>query len=185
MPQPKKKLGTKPGVVTEITDLLSGSEAVVLTEYRGLTVPQVAAIRVKLRETGADADFSVVKNTLFKLAAQNAGISDTQLDATLNGPTAAIVARTESIAVAKALVDYIAANRNTPLKIKGGVVGGKYATAAQIDSLSKIPSREVLISQMLGSFNAPITGLVTTLGGIVSNFVYTLQAIQDKKSADA
>jgi large subunit ribosomal protein L10 len=185
MPQPKKKLGTKPGVVSEITDLLSGSEAVVLAEYRGLTVPQVAAIRTKLRETGADADFSVVKNTLFSRAAKDAGIGDSQLDATLNGPTAAIIARTESVAVAKALVDYIAANRNTPLKIKGGVVGGKYATPAQIDALSKVPSREVLIAQMLGSFNAPITGLVGTLNGILSNFVYTLQAITDKKSAEA
>ena len=65
--------------------------------------------------------------------------------------------------MAKVLADYIASNRNTPLKIKGGLVGGKFYTPQNIDALAKVPPREVLIAQMLGSFNAPITGLVGTL----------------------
>ena len=81
------------------------------------------------------------------------------------------------------VVDYIASNRNTPLKIKGGVVGGRYFGAEQIDALAKVPPRDVLLSQMLGAFNSPISGLVYTLQGVISNFVYTLKAIEEKKAA--
>jgi len=175
----KKPITFKQNALSEAGQLMQSSQAVILTEYRGLTVPQIGDIRSKLKEGGND--FSVVKNTLLKKAATELSITDAGLDGALSGPTAAIFATGDPVAAAKTVTDYIAANRNTPLKIKGGVVGGKFATAAQIDQLSKIPSREVLISQMLGSFNAPITGLVGTLNGIVSNFVFTLQAIVDKQ----
>jgi len=179
----KKNVSVKTKVLDETGDLLSRSQAVVLTDYRGLTVPQMSDIRKKLRD--ADADFSVVKNTLFKRAAGDGEAVDTQLDATLNGPTAAVFALGDPVAAAKVITDYIAATRNTPLKIKGGLVGGKYYSAEGIEALSKVPPREVLIAQMLGSFNAPITGLVGTLNGIVSNFVFTLQAVVDKRQSES
>jgi large subunit ribosomal protein L10 len=178
----KKNVSVKTKVLDETGDLITRSQAVVLTEYRGLTVPQMSDIRKKLRD--ADADFSVVKNTLFKRAAGEDVAADAQLEATLNGPTAAVFALGDPVAAAKVVSDYIAANRNTPLKVKGGLISGKFYTPSQVEALSKVPSREVLISQMLGAFNSPIAGFVGTLNGIVSNFVYTLQAVADKKQAE-
>lgn len=178
----KKPVAVKTKVLDETGELLSRSQAVVLTEYRGLTMTQMTDIRKKLKDV--DADFSVVKNTLFRRAAGDGTEIDPKLDASLAGPTAAVFALGDPIATAKVLTDYIAATRNTPLKIKGGIVGGKFYDDKGIDALSKVPSREVLIAQMLGSFNAPITGLVGTLNGIVSNFVFTLQAVVDKRQAE-
>jgi len=172
----------KEGTVGDITEAIRTSEAVIFTDYRGLTVAQVSDLRKKLRDS--ETSFAVVKNTLFKRASEGLIDSDPQLDATLNGPTAAVYAHKDPVATSKAILDYIAANRNTPLKVKGAVVGGKFYTPAQVDALSKVPPREVLIAQMLGSFNAPITGLVGTLSGILSNFVFTLQAVADKRQAE-
>jgi len=178
----KKPAALKGEVLTQTADLLRDSQAVILTEYIGLTVPQMAEIRQRLRDAG-DGDFSVVKNTLFRRAADGILPADDRLSSALNGTTAAVIASKDPVAVAKAMTDYIAANRNSPLKIKCGVVGGKYYDAAQVDALAKVPPREVLISQMLGAFNSPITGFVGTLHAVLSNFVYTLKAIEDQKAA--
>ncbi|MBC8143691.1 MAG: 50S ribosomal protein L10 [Armatimonadetes bacterium] len=179
----KKPITFKQNALSETALMMKDSQAVILAEYRGLTVPQINDIRGKLKETGAD--FSVVKNTLFKRAATELSINDANLDAALNGPTAAIFATGDPVAAAKAVSDYVANTRNTPFKVKGGMVGGKFATPAQIEQLSKIPSKEVLISRMLGAFNSPIAGFVGTLNGIIGNFVYTLQAVADKKQAES
>ncbi|HVK02112.1 MAG TPA: 50S ribosomal protein L10 [Armatimonadaceae bacterium] len=179
----KKTVAVKHQVLEETGDLLGRAQAVVLADYRGLSVPQIGDLRKQLRDK--DADFSVVKNTLFKRAlAGEDGSIDPGLDAALNGPTAAVYALGDPVSVAKVVTDYIAANRNTPLSIKGGWVGGKFFDAKQVEQLSKVPPREVLISQMLGSFNAPITGFVGTLNGIISNFVFTLQAVADKRQSE-
>lgn len=171
----------KEETVSDISEAIRTSEAILFTDYRGLTVAQVSDLRKKLRDS--ETSFAVVKNTLFKRAAEGLIASDPQLDATLNGPTAAVYAHKDPVATSKAILDYIAANRNTPLKIKGAVVSGRFYTPAQVDALSKVPPRQVLISMMLGAFNAPITGLVSTLGGILGNFVFTLQAVVDQKQA--
>lgn len=177
----KKSAQAKGQILADTADLLQRSQAVLLTDYRGLTVPQISTVRKQLRE--AESDFSVVKNTLFKRASEGIVPIDPQLDACLNGPTAAVFVLGDPVKAAKAVTDYIVANRNTPLKIKGGLISGKFLTAAQVDALSKVPSREVLIAQMLGAFNAPVTNLVGTLQGVLSNFVYTLKAIEEKKAA--
>jgi large subunit ribosomal protein L10 len=178
----KKPASVKKAITSELGVTLSNSEAVILTEYRGLTVPQMGEIRTKLRELG-DGDFSVVKNTLMRIALREQGIEDERIDLLLNGTTAATIASSDPVGVAKVVVDYITANRNTPMKIKGGVVGGRYFGPEQINALSKVPPRDVLLSQMLGAFNSPISSLVYTLQGVISNFVYTLKAIEDKKAA--
>lgn len=165
MAQPKKKLGTKPGVIGEISDLLKASDGVILTEYRGLTVPQVGDIRTKLRAADASSDFSVVKNTLFKRAADGVISPDAGLDAALNGPTAIVFAK-DSLAVAKALTDYIVANPRTVLKIKGGVVEGKFQTPEQVNELAKIPPRDMLYSMLVGTLQSPLSNLVATLMSI-------------------
>lgn len=169
----KKPAALKAQILDQTGGLLQDSQAVILTEYRGLTVPQMGDIRRKLREAG-DNDFSVVKNTLFRRAAEVDGVIDPGLDAALNGTTAAVFAKGDPIAAAKALVDYIAANRNTPLAIKGGVVEGRFQSAADIDALARIPPRDVLIAMILGAFQSPLV-----------NFAATLQAVADKKAAEA
>jgi large subunit ribosomal protein L10 len=177
----KKHVSVKKKVLDETGDLIQRSQAVVLTDYRGLTVTQMSDVRKRLRD--ADADFSVVKNTLFKRATGDSA-ADAALDAALNGPTAAIFALGDPVGAAKVVIEYIATTRNTPLKVKGGIVGGKFYTPQQVDELSRVPPRDVLISQMLGAFNSPIAGFVGTLNGILGNFVFTLQAIADKQQAE-
>ena len=178
MPTPQKE-----ETVAEVADTLRNSQAAILADYRGLTVSQISDLRKKLRD--ADTQFAVVKNTLFRRASEGVIESSSELDATLNGPTAIAFAMKDPVATAKVLTDYIRDNRNTPLTLKGGLIGGKFYTPDQVNALSKVPPREVLIAQMLGSLQSPITGLVGTLGGIVSNFVFTLQAIADQKQAQA
>jgi len=180
MPIAKKEASEKVETVETVTELLKGSQAAILTDYRGLKMSQINDIRKKLRDS--DATFRVVKNTLLKRAADDTYAADSARDAALNGPTAVTFASKDAVATSKALLEYIASNRNSPLKIKGAVVGGKFYDDKGVDALSRVPPREVLIAQMLGSFNAPITGLVGTLNGIISNFVFTLQAIHDQKN---
>jgi large subunit ribosomal protein L10 len=176
MPTPQKE-----EIISDITETLKNAQAVVFADYRGLTVAQVSDLRRKLRE--ADTTFAVVKNTLFKRAAEGIIPPDPDLDATLNGPTAVAFALKDPVATSKVMLDYIAAHRNTPLKVKGAIVGGRFYDAKAVEALSKVPPREVLIAQMLGSFQAPISGFVGTLSGILSNFVFTLQAVADQKQA--
>ena len=171
----------KEETVAEVAETLRSAQATILADYRGLTVSQMSDLRKKLRD--ADTQFAVVKNTLFRRAMEGIIDPDPQLDATLNGPTAIAFSLKDPVATAKVLTDYIRDNRNTPLTLKGGVIGGRFVTPDQVNALSKVPPREVLIAQMLGSFQAPITGLVGTLNGILSNFVFTLQAVADKKQA--
>jgi large subunit ribosomal protein L10 len=178
MPQPKKKLGNKEGLVSDLTDLVGKSQAIILAEYRGMTVPQVGDLRKAL---GNETDFSVVKNTLFKRA-----LGDTltpEMEGVLNGTTAAIFAISDPVATAKAVDEYIAATRNTPLAIKGGVMDGRFLSPAQVKQLASIPPREQLIAQIVGSISSPVSGFVGVLDAIVRDFVYVVQAIADKKSA--
>lgn len=174
MPTPQKE-----AIVSDVAEELKKAQGVILTDYRGLSVAQITELRKKLRDS--DTHFTVVKNTLFKRATEGIIAPDPKLDETLNGPTAVGFANRDTLESAKAILDYIAANRNTPLKVKGALVDGRFYDAKQVDALSKIPPKPVLIAQLLGSMNAPISGLVGTLNGVVSNFVYTLQALHDKK----
>lgn len=164
-------------LVRELREIIEGSSAMILTDYRGLTVSDITALRRKLREVGAD--YRVVKNTLFQLAAVDLGCSD--MSSFLSGPTAVAFVHDEPVAPAKALMDFIREHK-TP-RIKGGLVEGKAYGPEQIQELSKIPPKEILVSQLLGSVQAPITGLVGTLNGLMANLVYTLQAVSEKKAA--
>lgn len=169
----------KEETVAQIAEAVRGAQAVLLADYRGLTVAQISDLRKRLRESGTD--FSVVKNTLFRRATEDIVPPSAELDAVLNNPTAAAFVREDPVAAARVFTDYIRDHRNTPLTLKGGVVGGRFFTADQVTQLSRTPPREVLIAQMLGSFQAPISGLVGTLNSILGNFVFTLQAIVDQK----
>ncbi len=156
---------------------IQDSNALLMTDYRGLTVSEITELRRSLR--GAGTDYTVVKNTLFELAAKDLVKED--VTPLLVGPTAVAFVHQDPIASAKALVDF--ARTHKALEIKGGYVEGRVLGADQINALSKIPPREVLISQMLGAFQSPIAGFVGTLQGLMSQFVFTLQAVADKKAA--
>ena len=170
----------KEETINELRAVLQASKGAILTDYRGLSVADLTELRKKLR--AIDGEFHIVKNTLFKRAAAGV-ITDEALFAYLEGPTAIGFAKGDTVAVTKALLDY--SKDHKALSVKAGVVDGKVYDQAQVVAISKLPSKEQLISQLLGSLNAPISNLVGTLAGITSNFVYTLQAIADQKSAEA
>ena len=168
----------KEQIVADLRVTIQDSKAAILTDYRGLSVADLTQLRKKLREV--DAEFHIVKNTLFKRAADGL-IPQDGFDQYLEGPTAIGFAKGDPVAASKAILDYIKDHKT--MSVKAGVVEGKILNANDIVALSKLPSKEVLISQMLGSLNAPISGLVGTLNGIISNFVFTLQAVADQKGA--
>jgi len=165
--------------VEQIRQWLSASKGVIFTDYRGLNVSQITQLRKQLRQN--QAEYRVVKNTLFRLAAQ--GLINDNLDDILEGPTAVAFIHGDEAATAKALSDAIRELR--VLAVKGAVLGGKRYDAEAVQQLAKLPPREVLIAQIVGGLQSPITGLVGTLHGILRDFVYTVQAIADKKSAQS
>jgi large subunit ribosomal protein L10 len=150
----------KEQVVAALAERLKTAETLLVADYRGLTMPQIDALRTRLLESGAR--FSVVKNTLTRRAAEAAG-SDALL-ALLEGPSAIafIEAEGDMVAAAKALAD--AARETRILAIRGGVMSGREMTAAEVESLATLPPLEVLRGQVLGAIIAPLTalqGLVT------------------------
>jgi large subunit ribosomal protein L10 len=165
--------------VEQLRQWLSASKGVIFTDYRGLNVSQITQLRKQLRQN--QAEYRVVKNTLFRLAAQ--GLISDNLDDILEGPTAVAFIHGDEAAAAKALSD--AARELRVLTVKGAVLGGRRYNAEAVQQLAKLPPREVLVAQVVGGLQSPIAGLVGTLHGILRDFVYTVQAIADKKSAQS
>ncbi len=170
----------KENVISGLTETIEASNATLYTNYRGLSVSEVTELRKKLREV--DAEFHIVKNTLFKRAAEGK-LPMGELEQHLTGPTAIGFAKGDAVAATKALLDFMKDHKE--MELKAGVVDGRLFNSDQLTALSKLPAKEVLIAQFLGQLNAPISAFVGTLGGIVSNFVYTLQAIADQKGEAA
>lgn len=171
-----KILEQKKQVVQELTEKVKSAQSIVLADYRGLTVEQDTALRNALRTAGVE--YKVVKNTLTSLAMKANGLEG--LDSYLNGPTAMAISSTDAIAPAKVLSEY--AKKFEKLELKAGVVEGKVIDVNGIKALAELPSREVLIAKMLGSFNAPITGFVNVLNGNVRGLVVALNAIAEQKA---
>ena len=138
----------KVAAVAELTERFRGSSGAVLTEYRGLTVAQLAELRKSL---GDDATFAVVKNTLTKIAVTEAGLSD-QLSSLLSGPSAVAFVDGDVVEAAKGLRDF--ARANPLLVIKGGVLDGKAITSAEIIRLADLEPREVLLAKLAGAMKA-------------------------------
>src|ERR1700679_3344406 len=151
----------KAAAIAEIAANIEESQAVFAVDYRGITVPQVAELRAKLRE--ADASFRVVKNSLTERAADQTGAE--QLKPLLQGPTALTFVRGDAALAAKAVADY--ARLTQLLPFKGGLMEGAAVDAEQIRAISRLPSREVLYGQLVGVVRSPISGLVRTLGALV------------------
>jgi large subunit ribosomal protein L10 len=167
----------KVAIVEEIAAKLNESVAVFVTEYRGMKVSQMADLRTPLRAAGAE--HKVYKNTLARLAATDAGYES--LNEYLLGPTSLTFVTGDSVAAAKALLDQSKAN--PLLVIKGGVLGDTPMTADDVKALASLPSREVLLAQLAGAFQAPLVKTAGLLQALPRNFAYGLSALIDQKAA--
>ncbi len=162
-------------VVTELSEKLSTTKSVVFADYRGLNVKEVTELRKKLRDAGVE--YKVVKNTLARLAAQKAEVEGVNLY--LTGPTAIALGLTDPVAPAKILSEFAKTHKN--LEIKGGVLQGKVIDLDGVKSLANLPSREVLLAQLLAGMQAPVTGFVSVLSGTMRKLVYALDAVRRTK----
>ncbi|GAA1016113.1 50S ribosomal protein L10 [Acrocarpospora pleiomorpha] len=164
----------KTGAVAELTSEFDSSSAAVLTEYRGLTVAQLKQLRVSL---GGNAKFAVAKNTLTKIAANNAGI--TALDGLLTGPTAIAFVKGDVVEAAKGLREF--AKANPLLVIKGGVVDGKAMTPAEISKLADLESREVLLAKLAGALKAKQSQAAATFAALPTQMARLAEALRAKR----
>jgi large subunit ribosomal protein L10 len=168
----------KLGAVAEIVDHFNGSSATVITEYRGLTVKQVTQLRQAL---GGDTTYTVVKNTLTRLAAAEAGISID--DSLLVGPTAIAFVKGDPVAAAKGLRDF--AKTNPLLVIKGGVLEGRSLSAAEVAQIADLDSREVLLAKVAGVLKALPNRAAGLFQAPLSQVARLAQALADKTPAEA
>ncbi len=168
----------KISAVAEITEQFSSSSAAVVTEYRGLTVKQITDLR---RALGRDTTYAVVKNTLTKRAAADAGMPID--DSLLTGPTAIAFVKGDAVEAAKGLRDF--AKANPLLVIKGGVLDGKALTAAEISQIADLESREVLLSKVAGGLKALPTRAAGLFQAPLSQMARLAKALEEKKPAEA
>ncbi|MGH2871161.1 MAG: 50S ribosomal protein L10 [Solirubrobacteraceae bacterium] len=164
----------KTAVVEEIAGQLRGAEAVFAVDYRGISVDQVAELRARLRE--ADARFRVVKNSLSERAADRAGMES--LKPMLVGPTALAFVAGDAALAAKVLSEV--ARRLNLLEFKGGLMNGAPLSADDLRAISRLPAREVLHAQLVGTVAAPLTGLVRGLNALIGGLAIALGAISDQ-----
>jgi large subunit ribosomal protein L10 len=163
--------------VADATEKLRAASAAIVTEYRGMSVTQLGALRRSLKPAGGE--FKVYKNTLARLAAVEAGVPG--LGELLVGPCAITFVTGDAAAVAKAIRD--AAKTNPLLVIKGGLIGDKVISAKDVEALADLPSREVLLAQFAGALQAPMAKMAGLLQAMPRNFAYGLKALIDQKEA--
>jgi len=166
MPTEKKEK-----MVEALQETFSRSRAGVLTDYRGLTTAGLNELRGKLREAGVE--YKVVKNSLAQRAVKDVGLAG--LADSLVGPMAIAFDSSESPVVAKIIADYIRASKST-LAIRGGFLGDRVLTPAEVATLAKLPSKQVLISQVMAGIQSPLYGLVNVLAGPIRGIMGVLQA---------
>jgi large subunit ribosomal protein L10 len=165
-------------IVENLTEAFKDNDLVLMVDYKGLNVAQFNELRSMLSETGAK--IRVVKNKLLNLALQKAGFSD-EHSQFLTGTTAVVYSTGgEPVDILKVLVKFSKSNES--LKFKGGYFYGDLIDSEQVVEYSKLPSREELLATLLNRMQAPISGLVFSLSGILRKFLYALNAIKEKKS---
>jgi large subunit ribosomal protein L10 len=167
----------KVAAVAELTERFKDSSGAVLTEYRGLTVAQLAELR---RSLGDNATFAVVKNTLTKIAVTEAGLSG-QLASMLVGPSAIAFVDGDVVEAAKGLRDF--AKANPLLVIKGGVLDGKAITPAEIISLADLEPRDVLLAKLAGAMKASLAGAAATFNALPVQMAQLAEALRVKRDA--
>jgi large subunit ribosomal protein L10 len=171
MPRPDKV-----EAVTEITADLKATDVYYFVDYRGLTFSEATELRARLAKV--DASLKVVKNTLAKIAAADAGVEG--LDELLQGPTAIAYCHGDPVRVAKTIQDFIKEKKKAA--IRGGKLQRSMLTAPDVETLAALPSREQLIAQVVGAIAAPLTGLVGVLNGPIRGLVMVLTQVQEQKA---
>jgi large subunit ribosomal protein L10 len=164
----------KSQTIQEIAAQIEGAEAIFAVDYRGISVPQAAELRGKLRET--DSSFRVVKNRLTKRAAEQVG--EGRLAELLIGPTALTFVRGDTAAAAKAITTFN--KEHAVLTYKGGLMGETVLDDATFNSIARLPSREVLVSQFAGIVASPLTGVVRGLNALIQGLATQLGQIAEK-----
>lgn len=167
----------KVAVVNEVRERFASADAALLTEYRGLTVGELATLRRTLRESGTD--YKVYKNTLVRRAADEAGLAD--LQPLLTGPTAIAFVSGDAAVAAKTLRDF--AKTAPALIIKGGLLGTRFLTPSDASALAELPSRDVLLARLAGGLAAPMQKFAGLLQALPRNFAYGLAALIEKGGA--
>jgi large subunit ribosomal protein L10 len=163
--------------VAELREKFQQAEAAILASYRGLNVAQANTLRRSLEKE--DSAYRVVKNTLARIAVE--GTPFEVLKDQFVGPIGVAFAQRDSVATAKALADF--AKDHPALEIRAGALGGKLLSAADVNALAKLPSREQLLGQLVGVMAGPARNLVGVMAGVPRSFVQVLSAIQEKKAA--
>jgi large subunit ribosomal protein L10 len=161
--------------VERLQERLRRAAAVILTDFRGLTVGEITQLRRKLRD--ADAEYRVVKNSLLGKAAQAAGIEG--LAAYLEGPTAVAFAASDPVAAARVIQEFIRQTRK--LAVKGSVVAGRVYGQAQTRALADLPGRQELLARVVGGVAAPLAALAGVLGGLPRALVYALDQVRRQR----
>jgi len=167
----------KATAVAELTEEFRTSSAAVLTEYRGLTVAELKELR---RSLGADTSYAVVKNTLTRIAAREAGVA--AFDDLLQGPSAIAFVKGDPVEAAKGLRDF--AKAHPLLVIKGGVMEGKALAPDEIRKLADLESREVLLARLAGALQASLQNAVSLFAAPLSQAARTIEALRQKAEAD-
>lgn len=162
-------------LVKNLAEKLKNSKATVFSDFKGLNVKDMTALRAELREKSVD--MQVIKKTLLTIAMKDAGI---ELDATkFEGQIAVAVAREDEVEAAKIIAKMAKMNEN--LKIVGGLLGKNILSKEEVVALSKLPSKDELLAKLVGTLNAPVSGFVNVLAGNLRGLVQVLKAVSEAK----
>ncbi len=162
--------------VEEFKQVLEGASSVILTDFTGLDVAAVSELRRKCRAAGVE--YHVIKNTLAKRAVQLVGLDE--IEKLLAGPNAWAVHKTDQVAPAKVLSEFGRTNPN--LKIRGGIVDGRLVSLEEVETLAKLPAREVLLAQTLAAIQSPMTGFAGALAAVLRSFANVVDALAKKRA---
>lgn len=174
-------LAQKQERITQLKDQLERSQLAVISDYRGLTVKEMTSLRRKVQDAGGD--YTVAKNTLIRRA-----LKDTEgmpeIDSMLEGPTALLLGYGDPVGPIKALMDFLKENKKE-LDVRGGILEGRQVGSDELKKISTLPSREELVSKLMGSMQSPAQGVVITLSGVARNLAYVLEAVRKQKEQNS
>jgi large subunit ribosomal protein L10 len=167
----------KAEAVETLKDKFSRAKGLVMTDYKGMTVEEITDLRVEFRK--ADVEYKVVKNTLARIAAE--GTPAEAARDHFKGPIGLALSYTDAAQVAKSALEF--SKKNDKLKVMGGIIEGTFCEAPALKRIADLPSREVLLSMMAGTFQAPATKMARLLNATVVRFAYALGALKEKKAS--
>ena len=164
-------------LVKELTEKIKGAKSTVFVDFKGLQVKDSTELKKSLRAAGAE--YIVVRKTLLDIALKNAGIENVSIKS-MEGQIALSLSNIDEVSAAKIIDTFAKTNQN--MKMLGGTLGSQVMSAAEVKALAKIPSKEQLLGQLVGTLNAPISGFVNVLAGNLRGLVQVLNAVKEQKA---